>query len=737
MMNSPLSVGFRLIAMWPFVFLVGITHLVAHTVAPPPVAPVRPVTDDYFGRKIVDPYRWMEQAGSSEFADWLKGQAGYTHATLEQLPDRAKLLDRVLALGNASVSVRGVQRAGGCLFYFKTAPGEDNRKLFVRLETALPDDPGRLLFDPTKLGSKDKHISIDYFAPSPDGKIVAIGYSEGGSENSVLHFLDVADGHDLGESIDRCQFGPCFWQADGRSVFYNRLQTLAPDAPPDAKYLNSRAYLHVLGTDPQKDPPVFGHGLSEKIGIEETDTPAVVTSAASPYAVGVVAHGVRNEATIYTALLTEIDGAKTPWRKLADVTDEVTSGALHGDDLFLLSHHGASRFQVLRVALRTGDIQKATVAVPVSETVLADISCAADALYVRTLDGGLGGVLRLPYDAKNGAKPAALPLPFAGAIAELTVDPLAAGAVFPLEGWVRAPVYLRYDPATGQFADTRLRAPSPLDFSGMESFEVKAKAADGTLVPLSIVAKKGLAHDGSAPTLLGGYGAYGSSLDPSFDPTSLAWLERGGVLAYAHVRGGGDYGEDWHLGGQKLTKPNTWNDFIACAEYLVAEKWTSPAHLAGSGTSAGGILIGRAITSRPELFGAAVIQVGYSNTLRYEKMAAGPLNIPEFGTTADPEGFRGLYEMDAMHHVADRTAYPAVLLTAGVNDPRVEPWQTGKMTARLQAASNSGKPVLLRVDFDAGHGLGSTKTQHLTEVADMDAFLLWQIGPEAAHPPNG
>ncbi len=578
MMNSPRSAGFRLVALWPFAFLVGVTHLVAQTLAPPPVAPVRPVTDDYFGRKVVDPYRWMEPAGSPEFADWLKGQAAYTHATLAQLPERAKLLDRVLALGNASVSVRGVQRAGGCLFYFQTAPGEDDRKLFVRPETAPPDYPGRLLFDPTTLGSNDKHISIDYFAPSPDGKIVAIGYSEGGSENSVLHFLDVADGHDLGESIDRCQFGPSFWQADSRSVFYNRLQKLAPDASADAKYLNSRAYLHVLGTDPQKDPPVFGRGLSEKIEIEETDMPAVVTSAASPYAVGVVAHGVRNEATIYTALRTEINGARTPWRKLVDVADEVTSGALHGDDLFLLSHHGASRFQVLRVALRTGDIQKATVAVPASGSVLTDIGCAADALYVRTLDGGLGG--------------------------------------------------------------------------------------------------------------------------------------------------------------QKLTKPNTWNDFIACAEYLVAERWTSPAHLAGSGTSAGGILIGRAITSRPELFGAAVIQVGYSNPLRYEKMAAGPLNTPEFGTTADPEGFRGLYEMDAMHHVADRTAYPAVLLTAGVNDPRVEPWQTGKMAARLQAASNSGKPVLLRVDFDAGHGLGSTKTQHLTEVADVDAFLLWQISSQAAHSQN-
>jgi prolyl oligopeptidase len=715
------------------------TGAFAQTAPVPPatVAPVRPVTDDYFGTKVVDPYRWMEQPDSPEFSSWLKAQAEHARLSLENIPGRAQMVARVLSLGDAAVSVRLVQLAGGRYFYFKTAPGEDNRKLYVREENAPVSDPGRLLLDPSKLGTKEKHVSIDYFTPSPDGKIVAVGYSEGGSENSVMHFLDVSDAHDLGESIDRCQFSGPAWLADNRSFFYNRLQKLAPNAPPTAKYLNSRAYLHVLGTDPEKDVPVLARGLAEKIEMGESDFPVVQVSPASPYALGLVIHGVRNEVTIYTAAVAAIAGAKTPWRKLADVDDDITGADLHGDELFLLSHHGASRFQVLRLTLPATDLKAAAIVVPASEAVLTQLTCAADALYVRTVEGGLGGVLRLPYAAPAGAKAAPLTLPFAGAIETLAADPLAAGLVFPLESWVRSPSYLSYDPATGKIADTHLRPPSPLDFSGVESFEVKVKAADGTMIPLSIVAKKGLPHDGSAPTLLDGYGSYGYSIDPYFDPTALAWVERGGVLATAHVRGGGEYGEDWHLAGQKLTKPNTWGDFIACAEYLVTEKWTSPAHLAGMGTSAGGILIGRAITSRPDLFGAAIIDVGDSNALRSEKMVSGPANIPEFGTTADPEGFRALYEMDALHHVKDQTAYPAVLLTTGANDPRVAPWEAGKMAARLQAASSSGKPILLRVEFDAGHGMGSTKIQRLTMRADIFAFLLAELGGGDAAKPKG
>ncbi|MBE7210879.1 MAG: prolyl oligopeptidase family serine peptidase, partial [Gluconacetobacter diazotrophicus] len=685
--------------------IAGPTLAFAQTPSPPPVAAVRPVVDEYFGTKVTDPYRWMEQPGGAEFAGWLKGQAEHTRLALERLPDRARLLERVLALGDASASVRSVQRAGGCFFFLRANPGEDNRKLFVRAEASPASDPGRLLLDPTRLGLEGKHVAIDYFLPSPDGKVVAVAYSEGGSENSVLHFLDVADGHDLGGSIDRCAVSQPSWQPDGRALFYTRQQGLAPGAPPTAKYLNGRTFLHALGTDPERDTPVLGRGLTDdKVEIGESDFPAVAVSPASPHALGLVIHGVRREVTLYTAPRSALDGARTPWRKLADVADDVTGFDLHGDELFLLSHHDASRFQVLRITLPNGTLRSAATLVPASEAVLEELHCAADALYVRTLDGGLGGVLRLPYAA--GAKPTLLPLPFAGATQELTVDPLAAGVVFSLEGWVRSPTYLRYDPASGQVADTRLLPPSPLDFSGLEAVEVKARAADGTLVPLSIIARKGAVRDGSAPTLLIGYGAYGVSLEPSFDPTDLAWLERGGVLAFAHVRGGGEYGEDWHRAGQKLTKPNTWGDFIACAEYLVAEKWTSPAHLAGLGESAGGILVGRAITSRPDLFGAAIIGVGISNPVRLETTPNGPPNVPEFGTATEEEGFRGLYEMDALHHVVDGTAYPAVLLAAGINDPRVDPWQSGKMAARLQAATGSGKPVLLRVDYDDGHGFG-------------------------------
>ena len=247
------------------------------------------------------------------------------------------------------------------------------------------------------------------------------------------------------------------------------------------------------------------------------------------------------------------------------------------------------------------------------------------------------------------------------------------------------------------------------------------------MIPLSIVHKKGIPLDGSNSCILEGYGAYGSTLDPIFRPTWLAFLERGGVIAIAHVRGGGEYGEDWHLAGKEKTKPNTWKDFIACAEYLIKEKYTSAEHLAGQGGSAGGILIGNSIVDRPDLFGAAIDQVGDNNALRFEITSNGVPNIPEFGSVKTEEGFKALLAMDAYNKVKDGVKYPAVLLTTGINDPRVEPWMSAKMAARLQAATNSGKPVLLRVDYDAGHGFGSTKRQQNEQRADMYAFLFQQL----------
>ena len=265
--------------------------------------------------------------------------------------------------------------------------------------------------------------------------------------------------------------------------------------------------------------------------------------------------------------------------------------------------------------------------------------------------------------------------------------------------------------------------------SSIEATTVRVKSHDGVMVPLVILHRRGLKRDGANPTLLDGYGAYGNeNTSPQFAPSLLAWLERGGVFALAGVRGGGEYGEEWHLAGKGATKPNTWKDFIACAEYLVAQKYTSPAHLSGIGGSAGGILIGNAIAERPELFAAVVDQVGVNNALRAETTANGVPNIPEFGSVKTEEGFRALLGMDAYTKIRDGVKYPAVLLTTGINDPRVEPWMSAKMAARLQAASTSGKPILLRVDYDAGHGMGSTKKQRNEEMADAFAFLFAQLG---------
>jgi prolyl oligopeptidase len=278
-------------------------------------------------------------------------------------------------------------------------------------------------------------------------------------------------------------------------------------------------------------------------------------------------------------------------------------------------------------------------------------------------------------------------------------------------------------------ADTHLMAPGKHgDPADLVSVEVKAPSHDGVMVPLSIVYRKGTELDGSHPLLLDGYGSYGITSDPNLDPQRLAWFEQGGIYAVGHIRGGGEYGEDWHLAGKKLTKPNTWKDFIACGEYLIQHKYTSSSRLSIMGGSAGGITVGRSITERPDLFAVAIDSVPMSDAVRVEFSPNGPPNIPEFGTVKEEDGFKALYEMSPYHHVKDGTKYPAVMLTSGINDPRVSTWEPAKLTARLQAATSSGKPILFRVDYDAGHGIGSTKTQRESLLADVFSFILWQVG---------
>jgi len=712
----------------PALLLVQPSRLPAQSapVSGPPAAPKQEVADTYFGTVVPDPYRWMEKPvpQNPEFRRWLEGQNAYTRSVLDRIPGRAELADRIQRLNDAGVSAGALAIEGGRWFYLKLAPGVDSPKLYVREGSTGAE---RLLVDPGALNAPaGSHFSIDYLIPSPGGRLLAYGLSLGGSERTVLHVLDVASGRVLPDSITRAQFPAVSWADDGRSFFYNRLSA-AGDSNPAERYRYSRAYRHVVGTPAERDREWLGAGTASGVPIGPDDFPVIVSTPGSAHLAAVVGHGVRNEVTLYTAPKSSADGPRTPWRLAADTGDAVTNFAIMGEELYLLTHKDAPRFKVIRTAAAAPDIGTAAVIVPASRAVIQSIGAAKDALYAQEMEAGLGRITRVPY----GERPARLKLPFDGSVNQMVSDPSRAGLVFGLRSWTHSPLWYTYDPGTGAVRDARLVPPFPVDFSGAESIETEVRAPDGTMIPLSIVYPRGLRKDGSHPALLEGYGAYGISLDPFFRPALLAWLERGGVYAVAHVRGGGEFGEDWHLAGKLATKPNTWRDFIACAEYLVREGYTSPAHLAGTGTSAGGILIGRAITERPDLFRAAVPQVPAVNALRAEHEPGGPANIPEFGTTTDSAGFRALSEMDALSHLKPGTRYPAMLFTAGISDSRVEPWQPAKMVAAMQAQGNGDRPVLFRVDFDAGHGMGLTKSQRSALLADIYGFLLWQLGAPA------
>ena len=706
----------------------------------PPVAPVRPVTDDYFGTKVVDPYRYMENLQDPEVQKWMKAQNDCTHAVLAGIPGRSQLLARIREL-DQSVSQVGAWRLPGNLFLImKQLPSEDVRRLYLRRgltgEDKLLVDPEKVTLAPSDQG-KGKNV-IDDGAVSNNGEYLAVGIEPGGDElHGELHVFDADTGRETGDVITQvgAEAWQPYWLPDNRSFVYGRLQKLPPGAPPAEVRQKFRAYLHALGTDPEKDQPVFGYGVVPSIEVDPSLIASVQTQPDSRYALGVLNGSVTPNSAYYIEPLSDLGKTNTAWRKIADFADGVTSIAVHGDDLYLLTYKDAPRYKVLRLDAREPHLASAETVVPPGEAVVTSINPARDALYVQLLDGGIGRVLRVPYGSHPQAEKVALP--FKGDVSVGT-DPRVPGALLYLTSWTSAFKIDAYDPDTKQVSDTGLQPAGPYDApANLESEEVKARSYDGTPVPLSIVHERDLKLDGSNPTLIEGYGGYGITFSAYFAPTRLAWYEKGGIYAVCHARGGGEYGEEWHLAGKGPTKPNTWRDFIACARYLIDHKYTSPARLAGEGVSAGGILIGRAFTDRPDLFAAAIDKVGVSDTLRYETSQNGETNIPELGSVKTPEGFKNLYEMSAYDHVQDKTAYPAVLFETGMNDPRVDPWQMAKMTARLQAATSSGKPVLLRVDYAGGHGMmGATRDQADEQLADEWSFLLWQFGVPEFQPPK-
>jgi prolyl oligopeptidase len=698
-----------------------------------PIAPVRNAIDKYYGTRVTDPYRYMENLKDPMVRQWMEAQDEYTRSILKKIPGRDELYKRMVELQASVVAdVSFVYRLeNGRIFYLKKLGNEELFKLCMRDGLHGQEN---VLVDPEVITEQTRNIhALSYFMPSGDGKYVAYGISQSGTEKAVLHVMDTETKEDIEKPIDRSDFGITSWLPDDKGFLYNRLQEITPDMPVSAYYLKNRVYWHRLGADPDNDIAVFGYGAAPELNIDEVAESYVYVWPGSSYLYGVIFNGDQNEIRIYAAPLDSLGASSIHWKSICEMVDEVTDFTVHGDDIYLLTHKNAPRFKLIRTSVINPALEKAVTIVPEGEAVLEDIKAARDGLYVRVLADGVDRYLRFPYDGTS--KPEYIPLPYAGTIYPGRTDPRIDGIIFGTASWTDYGGIYMYDPRENKTVDTGLQPRGPYDApEDLVAEEVKVRSHDGVLVPLSIVHKKNLVLNGSNPTILEGYGAYGISSKPFYDQEMYAWYELGGIYAVAHVRGGGEYGEEWHKAGQKATKANTWKDLIAGAEYLIQKKYTSPQKLAAMGGSAGGITAGRAITERPDLFGAAILRVGALNTLRSETSANGPPNIPEFGTVTTEEGFKALYEMDSYQHVVDGVRYPAVMLTHGFNDPRVDVWESAKMAARLQRATASKKPVLLRIDFEAGHGYGSTTSQYTMEWADICAFLLWQFGVPAFQP---
>ena len=685
-------------------------------IPPAPVARVEIVRDTYFGETLSDPYRWMENDKDRDWLPFLKEQNQHTRAVLDALPKRKALLARIQQLSGDMVLTSQVQRAGGVTFFQQRPSGAANYKLYVRQEGR-----DRLLVDPTLLSGAFGHISLDWWRASPDGKHVAYGLSKDGSEDSVLHVLVVADARNLEERIDNTQSANPQWHDDGSGFFYNQL-TGQVDTPE--RYLDSQARFHRLGTDPSSDPVLMKRNLDPGVVFERIQRPFIRTFLGTRYAL-LELGDVRPERRVFIAPVADAIAGSAKWMPIAEFEDEVTAVELVGEELYLIVNMGTPRGRLVRTSALAPNIATGTEVIPQGSLVLERIAQAHDGLYLKIMDGGLSRLRRLGRDGRVSD----IALPFDGTIGSIFASAMEDGVLVSLTGWL-APSGIWSVDNGGQVVDTGITPRPRIDTAAYETRRLFATAKDGTKIPYSLIHRKGLKLDVGTPVWISAYGSYGYAITPSFVGRAMALMDAGVVVGYANVRGGGEYGREWHKAGQLGNKPNTWRDLIAVCEDLCTRKYTSPKHLAIGGRSAGGIAVGRAMTERPDLFGAVVTGVGWSNPLRYVVEPNGFGEEPEWGAISDPQGYRALRSIDSYQSVQNNTRYPAVLLTTGVTDPRVAPFHVAKMAARLQAATSSGKPVLLRVDFDAGHGIGSTREQQDKEAADTYAFLLWQIGSE-------
>ena len=680
--------------------------------APTPPTPRRPVTDTYHGVAVDDDYRWLEDPLDPDVAAWSAGQNAAARAYLDNLPSLPLLRDRIRHLLGDTPRYLPTAHAGGQLFAFKYQPPLQQNLLVA---IADPDDLAseRVVVDPNAI-DPTAATAIDWFVPSLDGRLVAVSLSMGGSEDGTLHVFDVETGAETGDVIARVQYGTAggsvAWLAGSTAFFYTRYPHPGERDQADLNF-HQQVWRHELGRPVSEDRYSVGLSFPRIAEVEMT------SSADGARVFATVAHGDGgdHECWIWSA-----DG----WEQLSTADEGVVSGIFGPDGgVWVRSLAGAPNGQILRLPLDRPSLAGATLVLPEAGGSIEGWMVTDSRLYVVYIEGGPSTLHAFDHAGRLVSTATTPPVSTVRSLVRTTDDEVLFGSV----SYVAPEVFYRWQAGPAESRPTAIRMTASADLADVPVTREFATSRDGTHIPMTILGPRGNSPDGRHPTLLYGYGGYGLSLVPTFNPVLLAWLEQGGVYAIANIRGGGEYGDAWHRAGNLIHKQTCFDDFIACAEHLVGAGYTTPERLAIMGASNGGLLMGAVLTQRPDLFRAVSCDVGVLDGLRAELDDNGAFNVTEFGSTEDPAQFAAMYAYSPVHRVREGVAYPAVLLSSGANDPRVDPYHSRKMAARLQAASTSGRPVLLRTTDRAGHGMGSSLDETVSLKADQFAFLLEQL----------
>jgi prolyl oligopeptidase len=677
---------------------------------PPAHPPTRKVSvsENLHGVQITDPYRWLENADSPEVRAWVEQQNHFTEGFLSTLPGRDKIRERLNVLLNIG-TLGTPQPARGRYFYTRREGKQNQPVLYVREGLHGKD---RVLVDPNLLAG-DGTTALDWWFPSRDGRLLAYGLSKNGSEQSTLYVRDVANGQDLPDRIERTRYASVAWLPDGKGFYYTRYPAEGR-VPIGEENYHHHVFFHALGTDPVKDPKVFGEGRPAE------DMPSVDLSPDGRWLV-VTEHQGWAKSEVFFQDRRQPDSRFVP---LVERIPALFDVIVRNDRWYVRTNLGAPRYRLFQVDPLKPHRSDWVEVIPEAHDVLEHVAAVSDtlaALYMHQASS------RLRLFDRNGRPLEDLKLPTLGTVAGPEGEWDGEELLFGFQSFTAAPAVYRVNLPTRQ-SELWDKVESDIDPSRYEVEQVTYPSRDGTSISMFLAHKKGLERNGQNPTLLYAYGGFNVNMTPVFSASRFLFLERGGLIATPNLRGGGEYGEQWHEAGMLAKKQNVFDDFIAAAEWLQSQKYTDHEHLAIQGGSNGGLLVGAALTQRPDLFRAVVCQVPLLDMLRYHKFLIARLWIPEYGSADNAEQFKWLYAYSPYHHVKEGTPYPAVLLLAAESDSRVDALHARKMAARLQAATTSERPILLRLETKAGHGAGKPRSKLLDELTDVWSFIFWQLG---------